>query len=186
VNPDEDGSWLNRTTEGTNLIRMIARHNRTAARDPTKLVWKEVAAIPWFGKNIGKFDRPDGDPTRRACGTGVGCHTHGFPINNHANWTQDRDGRDVPTMGGKQFMDKNYCEFVAAPAFAHDDKRITYDNQFFRGAMHEVMTRTPNRKWQTEAQCKQWWTNVGCVLDANKQKSVVEMCDKTLYPGLFR
>lgn len=86
-------------------------------------------------------------------------------------------------------MDKNYCEFVAAPAFARDDKKITYDQQFFRGGMHAYISdpsQSADRKWQSEAMCKKWWKDVGCVLDAEKQKSVVEMCNKTVYPELFK
>lgn len=183
--PDADGNWRNNSAGGKAAFDAMRKVNRIADRDPTAWKWSETDATAWFGKNTGNHVPERGSWLARQC-SGATCHTSGFPKNNHANWTQDGDGRNIQAMGGAKYMDKNYCEHVVGPAFANPDKAITFDNTKFRGGMRQLMIDEPARKWPNEAECVKFWKDIGCEPDAAKQPSLVKLCKKAEYPEMFQ
>jgi hypothetical protein len=183
--PDAEGNWRNTSTGGSDAIAAIRRVNMIADRNPTGWKWAEVDGIAWFGKNSGRFLPARRGWMARNCSGGK-CHASGFAINNHANWTQDDDGRNIPAMGGAKFMDKNYCEHVVGPTFANPDKPITFDNIRFRGGMRQLMIGEPTLRWPSVDECRDFWKAIGCEPDAAKQTSLVNLCKKSEYPEMFQ
>jgi hypothetical protein len=183
--PDTEGNWRNNSAGGRAALDAMRKVNRIADRDPTAWKWAEVDGTEWFGKNTGNYVPARGSWLARNC-SGATCHTSGFAKNNHANWTQDDDGRNIQAMGGAKFMDKNYCEHVVGPAFAHPDKPITFDKTKFRGGMRELMIDETTRRWPSEAECQSFWKEIGCEPDAAKQPSLVKLCKKAEYPEMFQ
>jgi hypothetical protein len=195
ANPDADGNWQNTSQAGIDALDAMRKANRAAdlqsmrwkadSTNNANWKWAEVHDVPWFGKNTDHFRPTPRSFLAQRC-SGQQCHNSGWAISNHANWTQTDDKRDIATMGGKLFMDKNYCEFVVGPAFAHPDKAITFDNDKFRGGMRQLMVDDATKKWPSEKDCRDFWKAIGCEPDAAKQPSLVKLCSKADYPEMFQ
>ena len=192
--PDAVGNWRNNSVAGQAAIAAMQKVNRIA--DGQARAWKlnnanpnwkwsETDSIAWFGKNTDHWIPPRGSHVAMRC-VGNGCHSNGFPINNHANWTQRGDNRNIVAMGGAEFQDKNYCEHVVGPAFADPAKPITFDNTKFNGGMRALMMADVQRKWPDEQTCRDFWKAIGCEPDATKQVSLVELCKKDKYGEMFQ